>query len=602
MANGTEHEIERMVVRIVGDNKDYVKSLEESAAKTTQTTDKIVGDLHKVEQAQKDAARKKELLAQMDADMFSSPSWHKPPPIPPIDPVVNAKKQTEAYYQAVKDLQYRQAQTTNFLSAVEEKAAKEKIDLENRMLEAARLHEAEERRFAAEAIRRDKERIQVERQLANERKQIAREQQRVLREEERDRKKSVGALMGMRGGAPGKMDITGSTGFTPPPTGPFGGSIAGLTKMLGPFTAALAGLAAVNEAVHQSQAILNNEMEKFNFEISRGADLIPRLNEQMAYRRQQADETNATLNPKDRIENQQKELEMLQKEIDGQKQVKEAAEAAARAKQAGLAETMLKGTTLPFVKDFAAVGYGGREAQRKELEKNLQDAESVLKSSIDRRNKLQRELSNSTEGGDDAQNALNRFRTRMQEQIDIVGKSHKAIMLARLTHEQNLSESQKREAEALYDALEKKKEAYARAQQVTDDYFDAEIKMIDAAAAMEKKIFSADPVRKYREEIDELVGMFEDGYLSAEAFGMGLDQIGKRLDGEGGGKTNALHKFASSLAGSAEAMSKSQDYSFALRGAPGQTGTPELKALQDIRNELRTLNKKPTVAAKPVNS
>lgn len=80
-----ETEIDRLVVRIVGDNADYVKKMEENAKVTEKTAEQIVNSLDKVEKAQEN------LRSNADLDeMFGGAS--KAP-----DPVVGIEKRIQRW-------------------------------------------------------------------------------------------------------------------------------------------------------------------------------------------------------------------------------------------------------------------------------------------------------------------------------------------------------------------------------------------------------------------------------------------------------------------------------------------------------------------------
>jgi hypothetical protein len=584
MAN--EHEIERLVVRIDGDNRGAVKSFEDTAKAVTASTNKIVGDLEKVHKAQENL-RHNSLLDELWGELSNK-----------TGPIVDARKQTAAFFTAVKEQQYRQAQTSNYLAAVEEKNAQEKIDFQDRVAAALKRHEEGERRLAREIEKRAKVEEADRKAAMNSLNgmRAGRGQRNITGTidlegiRDRDRKAALGSLMGMRraggGGPPGGPNIVGDVAE---PMKEATGSAIG-------FNTALTALASTYVVLNAAQTAMQNDLDKLNDSLREGAALNQKISEARQHIFSEADEDRASKPIKDRIGGMREELANLQKEVEGQKSKFDADKTAVENARG----PMFIGAAL---RNLPGIGTG-KQADLDVAEKTLEVSTGNLEQTRKRIKDLQRDLQDYDPGGDKAEQAFNRFKTRMTEQADIVGKSHKAILLARLTHEQNLTESQQREAEALYDALEKKKEAYRKSQEVVDQYFDAEMKAIEAGERMEEKIFSADPVKRYRKEMEELVYLMDQGLISSEAFGMGVDQLTKKIDGEASGKNRSggLHKVSAALSGSANAMSRQQDYSFQLRGAPGQHTDPAVKELQEIKRELKMLNKKPGATLKPLNS
>lgn len=607
-----ETEIERLVVRLVGDTSQYVKSNEEVVKNATQTADQIVKQSNKIEQATESdmaAAAKAVGLTVAQLKEFEKASGTAfqirgvnlaklVPETPADDPL----RHTAAYADAVAHQQQRQGETAQFLSATEAKNQRDKISRENDYASAVSRHNEEESRFAKEAISREKERMEVAKQLATDAKRLAsskkdqedayasavdRHRQNELREE----REIADVQKRRQGEAQQRMAAARSyheSGFGANETHMnLANPYKEATFSLDNYHRAIEALMIVYSTKKAFEAAMMVQQEELNHQWERAAELQGKLIEVGGYQEKQRRQEADSLPMKERVEFLNKELEKMQQITAQQRQAREAADKAVLdARSPKLGKDGERSQYLPGQALESGAGYvartfdlGGRDTTLQQAEKNAKERAEIEAKSAEKTLGLQREIAEIGPGGDRAEQALRKFKERMEEQTEAVGKGHKAITLYRLQHDNLFTDEQKNKAEEYYEAFHKTTEAYHERIRVTEEYFDLIDKGYEHALQTEREFES--PLEKFSTRVQELNEDLERG-LSKTAYARAIDDAKEKYDQA----TGAVKKFHSELRGDTTAFGSQA----ALLKAINQTSLLSTQVTVKDVNNPRGLN------------
>lgn len=311
------------------------------------------------------------------------------------------------------------------------------------------------------------------------------------------------------------------------------------------YGAALQGLGVVYGAFKVAQMAMANDQEEINYQLQKGAELSSKMQEAFDFRHQETKEMGATLAVKDRIKLYEDELAAQLKIADQQKKNLEAQEQ--RVKDAR--GPMLVGNVV------RSVNAGGRQTRLEEEEAALKAQAAALEGTRNRIQDYRRSLNDLEEGGDNATMAFNRFKLQMEAQTAAVGKGHKALTLYRL-EQQNLSKEQLEQAEALFDALQDKRD-YEKGQRDMEERLrrNEEKRLQDLARTRDQFATPQENFDKRKEELDTLkaLGLEQDVYNraleDAQRQFFGVEKASKAAH-------RSMGDVSHSLAGSLEAKAK----------------------------------------------
>lgn len=542
-----ETEIERLVVRLTGDTSQYVKSMEDAAMKTGVDAQHIVEDLKKVEDAVKHVGQSADDLRPNSIldDIFGVVR-----PAPQGKPA-STQDMNNAMVEAVAHQRALRTETEQFIAAVEAKNQRDKTARENEYAAAVSRHRQEEARFAQEAASRDRERLQVQHQLTKE----AEARMRAVKESH-------------------EQSFASQTNFNV--EDPFG-----KPKQSGiQYSDVLKGIGVLYAAHGTAQLAMADAQEELNRQYERSAHLQSQLLEQTSYRASQTDQKAQSLPIKERVEFLKEELRQQQALVAQQrKNVEEADKMIEKTRGPGLGREGEKSKYLPGQALESIAGHtartlnlGGADTEHEDAIKRRSDLNAVADQTAARVKSLQRELSNLAEGGDNAEQALSRFKMRMEAQTEAIGKGHKALQLYRLFKENNFNEQERKEAEEVYDLFERTNEAYRSRVRVTEEWFAAEEKAYAAVEHTTKQFMT--PLEQYIERVDELKQQLEYG-LGQDTYNRALDDAKKKYDHATASaqKFHAEMKQGNAVAfGSTDAYFKAQTQSLMLANPNNATG------------------------------
>lgn len=451
MANETE--IERLVVRLVGDTDQYAKSMDKAAETTTAKTDSIVKDIKKVQDAQNRA--------------FTD----------------RPNKELEDFFNSVRN---PPAQDVNKLIKPTE-ALQAKIDA------AVDRTNAEKRRI-----------LQEEDRIITRRMRATREEhdQTFANQTQHNIPDPFTNKVGRGGGGGGGGAGGGRFGHGATAALGFRESVAAA----GSYVSALAGLAIVELAVQTGENAMAVAMEQLNLQLARGTELTRKMIEARNYQAEQANKLEESLPIADRRIAKEQRLLQVQKDLAEQSEAARNAREADEKGREGFVEKELK--QIPLFGGIARAGYADREQPREERKRDFEDTKMVAERTKSEAERLQRDIANASIGGPNSQIALNMFKERMEGMTEAIGKGRKALLLYHILHEQAFDSSQKAKVEHYFEEFHRGQEKLQAAEDVTERYFDALIHNLDE--------FSS-PMDKFAEEVAELnkVALPNDVYARA---------------------------------------------------------------------------------------